>query len=217
VKHSTLNRGKPGSIPGRRTDRHSMPIRPTGRTAQSDCADRGSNPRWAAMPPRTAAVPLSYSGRPGSAPGGGSTCSYSNRGREGGLRSRQLRVRLPPSTPSKNPGADRRSKRWWRNWQPRTPQERVSSDVRVRLPPSARKVNLALSRPGRRVGTVWGHRGVDWSWYQPGLILPVTRVRIPPPLPIGCRPTAGPLTVNQLIGVRLPHRVRRSWCSGEPG
>ena len=78
---------------------HSMPIRPTGRTAQSDCADRGSNPRWAALPLRTAAAPLSYSGRPGSAPGGGSTCSYSNSGREDDLRSRLLRVRLPPSTP----------------------------------------------------------------------------------------------------------------------
>ena len=76
-----------------------MPIRPTGRTAQSDCADRGSNPRWAATPPRTAAAPLSYSGWPGSAPGGGSTCSYSNSGREGDLRSRLLRVRLPPGTP----------------------------------------------------------------------------------------------------------------------
>jgi hypothetical protein len=76
-----------------------MPIRPTGRTARSERADRGSNPRWAATPPRTAAAPLSYCGRPGSAPGGGSMCSYSNSGREGGLRSRQLRVRLPPSTP----------------------------------------------------------------------------------------------------------------------
>jgi hypothetical protein len=76
-----------------------MPIRLTGRTAHPDCADRGSNPRWAALPPRTAAAPLSYSGRPGSAPGGGSTCSYSNSGREGGPRSRLLRVRLPPSTP----------------------------------------------------------------------------------------------------------------------
>lgn len=31
-----------------------------------------------------------------------------------------------------------RFKRWWRNWQPRTPQKRVSSDVRVRPPPGAR-------------------------------------------------------------------------------
>jgi hypothetical protein len=28
-------------------------------------------------------------------------------------------------------------------------------------------------------GTTGG--GVDWSWYQPGLISPVTRVRLPPP------------------------------------
>ena len=45
------------------------------------------------------AAPPSYGGRPGSTPGGGSTCSYSNSGREGGPRSRLLRVRLPPSTP----------------------------------------------------------------------------------------------------------------------
>ena len=63
----------------------------------------GSSPAPEAMPPRTAAAPLSYSGRPGSAPGGGSTCSYSNSGREGGLRSRLLRVRLPPSTPGISP------------------------------------------------------------------------------------------------------------------
>ena len=61
----------------------------------------GSNPGSPAWPPRTAAAPLSYCGRPGSAPGGGSMCSYSNSGREGGLRSRQLRVRLPPSTPAR--------------------------------------------------------------------------------------------------------------------
>lgn len=64
----------------------------------------GSSPAPEAMPPRTAAAPLSYSGRPGSAPGGGSPCSYSNRGREGGLSSRRLRVRLPPSTPPSTPG-----------------------------------------------------------------------------------------------------------------
>lgn len=63
----------------------------------------GSSPAPEAMPPRTAAAPLSYSGRPGSAPGGGSPCSYSNRGREGGLSSRLLRVRLPPSTPGNMP------------------------------------------------------------------------------------------------------------------
>jgi hypothetical protein len=46
------------------------------------------------------AAPLSYCGQPGSTPGGGSTCSYSNSGREVGLRSRLLRVRIPPSTPA---------------------------------------------------------------------------------------------------------------------
>ena len=51
----------------------------------------------ATMPPRTAAAPLPYSGRPGSAPGGGSLCSYSNLGREAGPRCRMLRVRIPPS------------------------------------------------------------------------------------------------------------------------
>ena len=37
------------------------------------------------------------------------------------------------------------SKRWWRNWQPRTPQKRVSSDVRVRPPPGAR---WRVNQPG---------------------------------------------------------------------
>ncbi len=40
------------------------------------------------------------------------------------------------------------SERWWRNWQPRTPQERVSSDVRVRLPSGARME----SEPARVLG-----------------------------------------------------------------
>ena len=75
-----------------------MPIRSTGRTALSESADRGSNPRWAAMPPRTAAAPCSYHGRPGSAPGGGSHVLVLQLGRGTGLRSRQLRVRIPPST-----------------------------------------------------------------------------------------------------------------------
>ncbi len=75
-----------------------MPIRSTGRTARSGRANRGSNPRWAAMPPRTAAAPLSYSGWPGSAPGGGSHVLVLQLGRGTGLRGRQLRVRIPPST-----------------------------------------------------------------------------------------------------------------------
>jgi hypothetical protein len=74
-----------------------MPIRSTGRTARSGRVNRGSNPRWAALPPRTAAVPISYIGWPGSAPGGGSTCSYSNFGREASPRCWMLRVRIPPS------------------------------------------------------------------------------------------------------------------------
>ena len=49
--------------------------------------------------------------------------------------------------------------------------------------------------------------GITAEWtgvrFQPGLISPETRVRISPPQPIGCRPTAGPLTVNQLIAVRI--------------
>ena len=76
----------------------SVPIRSTGRTARSGRANRGSNPRWAAMPPRTAAAPLSYSGWPGSAPGGGSHVLVLQLGRGTGLRGRQLRVRIPPST-----------------------------------------------------------------------------------------------------------------------
>lgn len=75
-----------------------MPIRSTGRTALSESADRGSSPRWAAMPPRTAAAPCSYHGRPGSAPGGGSHALVLQLGRGTGFRSRQLRVRIPPST-----------------------------------------------------------------------------------------------------------------------
>jgi hypothetical protein len=74
-----------------------VPIRSTGRTARSGRVNRGSNPRWAAMPPRTAAAPPSYGGWPGSAPGGGSMCSYSNLGREASPRCWMLRVRIPPS------------------------------------------------------------------------------------------------------------------------
>jgi hypothetical protein len=50
---------------------------------------------------------------------------------------------------------------------------------------------------------------VDWSRYQPGLISPVTRVRIPPPRPIGCRSTAGRCPVKAAIGVRIPAPERK--------
>jgi hypothetical protein len=45
---------------------------------------------------------------------------------------------------------------------------------------------------------------VGWSWYQPDLTSPATRVRIPPPRPIGCRSTAGRCPVKAAIGVRIP-------------
>lgn len=61
-----------GSNPASPTLSETMPIRSTGRTALSESVNCGSNPRWAATPPRTAAAPLSYRGWPGSAPGGGS-------------------------------------------------------------------------------------------------------------------------------------------------
>ena len=40
-------------------------------------------------------------------------------------------------------------------------------------------------------------------------------VRVRPPLPVGYRPMAGPLTVNQLIGVRVP--VPELWLCGGDG
>jgi hypothetical protein len=95
AEYPALTRGVGDRCP--RGARSAVPIRSTGRTALSGSVNRGSNPRWAAMPPRTAAAPLSYSGWPGSAPGGGSTCSYSNFGREASPRCWMLRVRIPPS------------------------------------------------------------------------------------------------------------------------
>lgn len=49
------------------------------------------------VPPRTAAAPLSYGGRPGSTPGGGSKRSCRNSGRRARLRAVLMRVRIPPS------------------------------------------------------------------------------------------------------------------------
>jgi hypothetical protein len=53
--------------------------------------------------------------------------------------------------------------RWWRNWQTRTPQERVSSDVRVRVslgaqglrPLGRRQASLHTSQVAVSAG--WGH------------------------------------------------------------
>jgi hypothetical protein len=91
-----------GSNPASPTPRSSqaMPIRSTGRTTLSESVNCGSNPRWAATPPRTAAAPLSYGGRPGSAPGGGSPVLVLQHGREASPRCWMLRVRLPPSARS---------------------------------------------------------------------------------------------------------------------
>ncbi len=45
--------------------------------------------------------------------------------------------------------------------------------------------------------------------YHTGLITQKTRVRIPPPRPIGCRSTAGRCPVKAAIGVRIPAPERK--------
>ena len=81
---------------------YSMPFRLTGRTAASGAANRGSNPRGAAQTHAAAHGCGSAFVRRTARVGTGRrlTCSYSNSGREVGLSSRRLRVRLPPSTPA---------------------------------------------------------------------------------------------------------------------
>jgi len=59
---------------------------------------RLANPGSPATPPRTAAAPLSYSGRPGSAPGGGSAQFWCPSDRHPRVLGRNW---LPGSTPGK--------------------------------------------------------------------------------------------------------------------
>ena len=176
-----------GSTPAERT---SPPGPATGRSLYERLARGGtgwgSSGRWGSRQTRRAFDPAASRFEPW-AP---SSCLRSSSGESASLVRTRARVRIPPKAPCgcssagqsaslpswRSPVRSRSAarmplkkgrrglfKRWWRNWQPRTPQERVSSDMRVRLPPGARRVN----RPGCRASLLTSARVTPWRSSRP--------------------------------------------------
>ncbi len=135
-----------------------FPIRSIGRTLGSGPGNRGSNPRWAlsgalSWPVGEVADPPDFgSGVSRFDPWAASNaCLVITAARilgkeavgvqfpEQALCERSVDGGTRPCQGCRGSIPVAHSKRWWRNWQPRTAQTRVSSDVRVRLPPGVLK------------------------------------------------------------------------------
>lgn len=76
-----------------------------------------------------------------------------------------------------------RSEPRWRNWLTHLTlnQETAGSRPARGTAPSSIGKDPGPSLPGTEFDSPWGCSGVDWRWFQPGLMSPVTRVRLPPP------------------------------------